>query len=137
MTTSSPAVLIYCPVGKTTNAGGTIAADAFAACTVSCDAGELCLDCRATKATCLDCGADAYLETTCKAHDATTRHPSCKKSWGLGSKGDANSCTECNDNNKILVPTTAASADGKTAASPQGMCKCKDGFRTVASTDAT
>lgn len=85
VTTGSPPVLTACPTGKTTDAEGKSGVDGPTVCTVACDAGALCQDCRAAKATCLDCGTDAYLDTTCKAHDNTTRHPSCKKSWGLAS----------------------------------------------------
>lgn len=84
MTTANPAVLTKCPTGKTSAAAAS-GADAAAACTLSCDAGATCADCRADKTKCLDCGTDAYLDTTCKAHDPASRHPTCKTSWGIDS----------------------------------------------------
>ncbi len=71
------------------------------------------------------------MNNKCIAHDSTSRHPSCKTSWGLDSYNNANRCVTCNDPNKSIFPAVAASDDGKIPASIYGICKCKDGFKNV------
>jgi hypothetical protein len=87
-----------CPAGTTSN-GGSGLIECF-----KCDAGTLCLECGADKNKCKNCGDDNFLDlnSKCKAHDSTSRHPSCKTSWGLDSFNNADRCVTCNDPNKII-----------------------------------